>query len=396
MLCDAQIHFLSYDADVAQQRARVRADRVHVAAGLGDFGDHADDRGEVCSGGCCARGLFGAGGQGGAGADDCAGAGRDADCTRNPGADDADADAGSYRGADGAGHGWHTGFDARGLCCCGLLRLLLVLVHDPRGQDIHCARRAEQLQLVDNVGCEMSKCRLVENEGRAVAYERKRVSRSVRLVDNRCRAKQRCDRLDGDSNLLLGTKHTAIGRGHGVGHGARDWPNGHAAHHVLLVLGLFRHLNLAFALLPDTFLGLHPFLHPLLLGVLGLAFRLERVTPLLLLEQGAFLGIENPHGALALWVVLGDARDLEEGLVEGQVVTNRVLPSGLGIETEPLPLACDPVTHFAKRTTATGQVDERAMDYGCKRRSGLERRGANKRVAVQTENLLQRGTRSST
>jgi hypothetical protein len=231
-------------------------------------------------------------------------------------------------------------------------------------------------------------CLLVEDERSPIAHERERVACRVGLVDDGLGAEERRNGLDGDDDLLLRAEHAAVGRRHGVGHGPRNGSYRHAVHHVLLVLCLLGHLDLAFALLARSVLSLHAFLHAFLLGVLRLAFRFERIAPLLLFEQGTFLGIENPHRSFTLRVIFRDTRDLEEGLVKRQVVADRVLPPGLGVEAEPLPLACNPVTHFAERTAAAREVDERAVNDGRERRSGLERRGADERHAIQAEDLL--------
>lgn len=246
----------------------------------------------------------------------------------------------------------------------------------------------------------MAERRLVEDEVRAVADERKRVASRVGLVDNGLGTQRRSDRLNRDDNLGLWLQHTAVRTDH-LRLGSAGWygtghrPSLHAASEMLMLRRLGqRHLTLA--LLSSPLLGSQALLHALFLGVLSLAFGFERITALLLLEQWSLLGIQNPHTSLAFGVILGNTGNLEERLVERQVVTDRVLPSCLRIETEPFPFAGYPVAHLSERSSTSRQIDERAVNDGGKRSCRLERRRSDEELAVETKNLRRRITRTST
>lgn len=209
MLCDAQVHLLADDTDVAQERTGVGSHRVDVATGLGYLCNHADDRCEVGAWGCGSRQLadwFGAwsNGRPDAGFGDGCGYAGSAGCGdgRADGRTNTDRCTGSHT------HG--TG-DARLACGCGglgcrcLLGLLLVLVDDPRRQNVDGTGGPKELQLVDNIRCKVSKRLLIEDKSCAVTHKGKRCARHVRLVNNGRGAESRCHGLDDNHNLLLGS-----------------------------------------------------------------------------------------------------------------------------------------------------------------------------------------------
>jgi hypothetical protein len=104
------------------------------------------------------------------------------------------------------------------------------------------------------------------------------------------------------------------------------------------------------------FLHSDPFLFSADIGVLALAFGLHRVFPLLLLEQGSFLRINDPYTALGFWVVFGYTRNFEESLVERKIMPNRILPSRIDVESVEFPFSSNPITYFSERTTTSWEV----------------------------------------